>query len=58
MEHVIAAAADAAFDRYEEASARAARYLTGAQLELFDTVSAEAAEWRGIWLACERERQA
>ncbi|MEZ0470082.1 hypothetical protein [Luteimonas salinilitoris] len=54
MQKIIEAAADAAFDRYEEASARAARYLTGAQPELFDTASAEAAEWHGIWQACER----
>lgn len=55
MRHVIEAAADEAFDRYEEASARAARYLSGSQQDLFDTARAEAREWHGIWQACESE---
>ena len=53
--HVSEAMALAAFDRFEEASARASRILRGEQLGLFDLTCREANEWRGIWLACERE---
>lgn len=58
MQQIIEAAADAAFDRYEEASARAAAFFNGSQPDLFDAAPRERAiarEWHGIWIACERE---
>lgn len=57
MDHISTALADAAWERYEQASATASRYLRGDQLD-FVTV-AEEREARDFWLdtylACERE---
>lgn len=50
MTHVIEAAADAAFDRYTSALAQQAKPL--ATRDLFG--NPHVAEWRGIWIACER----
>ena len=41
----------AAWDRYTDATQRAAR-LSGTQPELFDTAQDERREWLGIHLAC------
>lgn len=56
-QHISAALADAAFDRYEQSSAQAARYIAGQQLD-WVTVSEDRAVrdfWRDTWLTCERE---
>lgn len=53
MQHVIEAAADAAFERYVDELAVLA--IPRGQFDLFDhNAAATAAEWHGIWLACER----
>ena len=53
MQHVIEAAAAAAFDRYVDAVAVQA--IPRGQFDLFErNTSAEAREWHGIWIACER----
>lgn len=67
MQHVIEAAADAAFDTYAHAVALVSSPRRGpgrpsfanvaGQLDLFDInprARAIAAEWRAIWIACER----
>ncbi|WP_101927657.1 MULTISPECIES: hypothetical protein [Luteimonas] len=52
MQHVIEAAADAAFERYVEALAASA-IIPAAQHDLFEARRDEAIEWRGIYIACE-----
>lgn len=53
MQHIIEAAADAAFDRYVDAVAVNA--IPRGQFDLFDSNARDAAiEWRGVWIACER----
>lgn len=47
--------AELAWERFEVASARAARFLQGEQQDLFDTSRAEAREWLGIAIACDME---
>lgn len=56
-QHISVALADAAFDRYEEASAAVARYVRGQQQDLFVATEdrQRAAFWRDTWLSCERE---
>ncbi|KAB8191347.1 hypothetical protein FKV24_008030 [Lysobacter maris] len=54
-QHISQVMADLAWDRYEEASARVSRFLSGAQLDLYDPAPAEAREWLGIAVACDRE---
>ncbi|MBB3344522.1 hypothetical protein [Luteimonas sp. RC10] len=54
MQHVIDAAADAAFERYADLLAEKAR--PGSNRDLFGDPCV--AEWRGVWLTCERERAA
>lgn len=57
VQHISGALADAAFDRYEVASAQAARYIAGQQLD-FVNMAQERAErdfWRDMWLSCESE---
>jgi len=54
-QHISAALADMAWQQYEDASARASRFITGQQFDLLDTSHAEAREWLGIALDCERE---
>lgn len=44
-----------AWERYEEASAEAARFLRGAQLDLFDTSREEARFWFNTSQACAAE---
>jgi len=55
--HISETLADMAWERYEEVSARAARYLSGEQMDLFHSFDtcALADEWWGIWRACEAE---
>ncbi|MGN7725118.1 hypothetical protein ACTJIL_04815 [Luteimonas sp. 22616] len=54
MRRVIEAAGDAAQERFEEASCRAAAYLAGDTRDLFDTANEEAVFWRGVMLSCDR----
>jgi hypothetical protein len=53
MQHVIEAAAEAAFDRYVDTLALQA--IPAGQFDLFEQQNRdEAREWHGIWIACER----
>lgn len=51
---LLPALVDQAWDRYEDASARASRFLRGEQRDLVDTAHLEAAEWLAIYRAVER----
>jgi len=52
MQHVIEAAADAAFQQYADATERASRLRPGDQIDLEDSTFAEVREWRGVYVAC------
>lgn len=56
MDHISSALADQAWERYEQASAHAARYITGQQLDLVEVIEERdtRAFWLETYLACER----
>ncbi|WP_408953714.1 hypothetical protein [Lysobacter sp. Hz 25] len=56
MDHISSALADQAWERYEQASAHAARYITGQQLDLVEVIEERDARafWFETYLACER----
>ncbi|MEH6416215.1 hypothetical protein [Pseudomonas sp. CGJS7] len=56
MDHISTALSDAAWERYEQASATASRYLRGEQLDLVTTADERAVRsfWLDTYLACER----
>lgn len=47
--------ADIAWERYEEASAAAAKFCAGSQRDLWCNSLETALEWHGIAIACDRE---
>lgn len=57
MQHISEALATQAWEQYELASARAARYITGQQLDLVDAIEDLALRtfWFETYLACELE---
>lgn len=57
MQHISESLATQAWEQYEQASATAARYLSGQQLDLVTTIEERAvrAFWLDTYLACERE---
>lgn len=54
-QHISATLADIAFDQFEITSQRASRFLSGEQIDMFDTSRLSAREWLSITAACDAE---